>query len=139
MSSFYNKVSGDTLPTLIDWGDSVSNSDTLKSILQKGYKVVFRKQYMVVLHKDTDYIVRNTELDFSRGHSHLKSLKMSQQLCRNVVDCKNPKTRNGYLLESHLRVLPDCEYKDKIENLIEIRNDKVRGNNYYFNVNKGCQ
>ena len=139
MPSFYNKVSGGTLPTLKDWGDFVSNGDTLKSIMQKGYKIVFRKQHMVVLHKDADYMVWNTELNFDCGHSHLKSLKMAQQLCRNVVCEKMPKTKNIYLLHSHIRTLPDCDYKDKIEDLIQVKEDKMRGNNYYFNVNKGCQ
>lgn len=112
---------------------------TLRGILSKGYSVVFRKQYVIVLHKDADYIVWNTNLDFKCGHSHLKSFKMAQQLCRNVVEEKMPKTRNTWLLESHTRILPECDYKIKIEELIEVRQDKLKGNNYYFNVNKGCQ
>jgi hypothetical protein len=64
---------------------------------------------------------------------------MAQQLCRNVVEEKMPKTRNTWLLESHTRILPECDYKIKIEELIEVRQDKLKGNNYYFNVNKGCQ
>ena len=132
-----NKVNAMRSQLYKDWGDSMCNNDTLKSILKNGYKVVYRRDYMVVLHKCSDYLVWNTNIEFEQGHSHLKSLKMAKQLCKNIVCEKMPKTRNCWLLKSHVRTLPDCNYRDKIIDLIEIRNDKKEGNNYYININRG--
>ena len=93
--------------------------------------MVYRNKYMAVFRKQKRIIVRNMRQEFEY-HSHVDSERVAKTICNNVVNKKFPKTRNHWLLISHIRVSDDPEYTKKIEKLLEVRRDK--GKKYFYNV-----
>ena len=81
------------------------------------------------------FIVINTSKPFERGHTHLKSLKMAKTIVCNVKNNKMPKTRNHYLLISHIRLSSDDGYIGKINELLRVRQSK--GKRSYYNCMRG--
>lgn len=76
------------------------------------------------------YIVYNTKKPFESGHTHLKSFGMAKVIINNVINKKNPKTNNMYLLESHIRLSNNEKYISYIKHLIDVRKCKK---DEYFN------
>lgn len=76
------------------------------------------------------YIVHNTKKPFEIGHTHLNSFGMAKVMINNVINKKNPKTNNIYLLESHIRLSDDEKYIAYIKHLIEAKKCKK---DEYFN------
>lgn len=106
------------------------NHKAFKNLCEKGYNVVHKLEYMVVLQKKDNIIIWNLRLPYSskkiKGHGHIKSIKMGKVICRNVVDNIFPKTRNIYLLITHIRVSDNEEYKSKIQDFVNIKKSKQR-------------
>lgn len=74
---------------------------------------------------------------WENAHTHIRTKRMAYRIKKNVEQNRMPKTRNGYLLESHIRVTMNDRYRDKIQQLIDTR--KHKGKEYYINVNKGAR
>lgn len=63
---------------------------------------------------------------FENAHTHIKSKVIAKTIKNNVMHDRFPKTRNEYLLTSHIRVSSNENYIKKIEQLINIRKNKRR-------------
>jgi hypothetical protein len=104
--------------------------EKIKPFIEFSYKymVVFRSK-----HKN-EFIVWNTLKPFSengkKGHGHIPSLKMAKTICYNVADNKFPKSRDHYILISHIRCSNDEEYISKIEQLLDVRRQKGKTMSY---------
>ena len=94
----------------------------------EGAKKIYQRKEYVILSVKRGYVVYNIEKKFKEGHSHLKSFNMAKTLIDNCINNKIPKTRNLYLLESHIRVTNNEKYKKLIEELISTRGSKEQIN-----------
>lgn len=81
--------------------------------------------------KRIGYIVYNTKREWNGNHTHLKSYSMAKTIINNVIYHKKPKTKNLYLLQSHIRLSDDEGYIQFIENLINVTKNK--GKKIYIN------
>ena len=103
-------------------------------------KIVYRRKQFIILEvkdsKRKGYIIHNTNKPFSTGHTHLKSLDMAKVIINNVITGKIPKTKNEYLLISHIRISEEKRYINSIEKLIETRKNKSNQNYYNSNSKK---
>jgi hypothetical protein len=90
---------------------------------------------------DDGFIVVNLDkvekYGFDKAHTHIKSKKIARTIKDNILNNRFPKTRNEYLLISHIRVSDDKEYVDKIEHLINTRKNKKKEK--YINSQKGTR
>ena len=84
------------------------------------------------IYKASDgHMIWNTSLPWEEGHTHgIKSLSMAEQIVDNVHKKRIPTTRREYLLESHIRIAGDEEYRDKLVGLKERRHNRKQ---MYFN------
>lgn len=83
-------------------------------------------------------IINLTKVDkygFEKSHTHIKSKPVAKTIKNNVLNCRFPKTRNEYLLTSHIRISDNEGYIQKIRQLLRIRRNK--GKSKYINVQKG--
>ena len=100
-------------------------------------KIYERKEY-IILKVKRGYIVYNTKKSFEDGHTHLQSFEMSKTIIDNNIRKRRPKTKNIYLIESHIRVTDDSKYKQLLEGLIEVKKDKTKEKKYnnirYYNI-----
>lgn len=71
---------------------------------------------------------------FKNAHTHIKSKMVARTIRNNVMYDRFPKTRNEYLLTSHIRVSNNESYIKKIEQLIKTRRSK--GVQKYANVQR---
>ena len=72
---------------------------------------------------------------FENAHTHIKNKGMATTIRDNVLRKKMPKTRNTYLLSSHLRISTDEKYMRKIQELIDVIENKDSPK--YYNVGYG--
>lgn len=84
------------------------------------------------IYKSADgHMIWNTSLPWDEGHTHgIRSLAMAEQIIDNVHKKRIPTTRREYLLESHIRLAGDTDYKDKLIGLKARRMDRKQ---IYFN------
>ena len=82
---------------------------------------IYSKDEFIILRVTSNgkvgYIVYNTKKSWSKGHTHLKSYSMCEILIKNVINKKKPKSKNFYLLDSHIRISNDLKYVAMLENL----------------------
>ena len=97
--------------------------------------IVYEKGEFIVMKVRSDdrvgYIVHNTNKKWEEGHTHLKSFNMAKELINNVIKHKKPKTSNGYLLMSHIRVTNDESYEKYIQDLMKTK--RCKGKQTYRN------
>ena len=92
-----------------------------KKVYEKGSFIVLK----VKSRNKVGYIACNTKKIFKDGgHTHLNSLRMAKTIIDNVINKRTPKTKNIYLLESHIRLSNDEKYNRYIEDLIVARNTR---------------
>ena len=94
---------------------------------------VYEKQNYIILKvksgKKIGYIAYNTRKEWEEGHTHLESFNMAKTIIDNVIKHKKPKTKNLYLLQSHIRLTDDPSYVKFINELVDARKNK-RKNGY---------
>ena len=94
---------------------------------------VYEKQNYIILKvksgKKIGYIAYNTRKEWEEGHTHLESFDMAKTIIDNVIKHKKPKTKNLYLLQSHIRLTDDPSYVKFINELIDAKKNK-RKNSY---------
>lgn len=83
----------------------------------------------------TEYGFRITLDDGSDQHTHLKSKSFCKKLIDYVVDRKIPKNVSNYILKSCIRISDNETYRNKIAELIQVRNNKTK-QNYYNTIKK---
>ena len=104
-----------------------SNRDNSKKVYEKDHYIILQ----VRSGKKVGYIAYNTRKEWEEGHTHLESFNMAKTIIANVIGHKKPKTKNSYLLHSHIRICDDQEYVEFIEQLMETK--KQKGRHEYIN------
>lgn len=93
--------------------------------------VVYSKgDFKVYTDGKRGYKVHNTKYPMKIAHTHIKKLHVCKTIINNVMTGKIPKTRNLYLIESHIRVSDSIEYIDALKSL-------MRKKQTYYNVQNG--
>ena len=89
---------------------------------------VYEKQNYIILKvksgKKIGYIAYNTRKEWEEGHTHLESFNMAKTIIDNVIKHKKPKTKNLYLLQSHIRLTDDPSYVRFINELLDPKKNK---------------
>lgn len=100
---------------------------------------VYEKQNYIILKvksgKKIGYIAYNTRKEWEEGHTHLESFNMAKTIIDNVIKHKKPKTKNLYLLQSHIRLTDDPSYVKFINELVDAKKNKRKSsyrNERYF-------
>lgn len=95
---------------------------------------------MVQVKKGHDDFIVYQEGDFSNHHAHVKNQSVAHMLRRNVNNGIIPKSTDLHLLESHLRVAKDIDYRkailDRISEVSERKDRKSRNLELLFNYKK---
>ena len=76
-------------------------------------KLVYIKKHFIITKVQNGYIVYNTDKEFEKGHTHLKSFKASKTAIDLVLNSKIPRSTNFYYLESLIRLSSDKKYIEK--------------------------
>ncbi len=91
---------------------------------------VYEKEHYIILKvksgKKVGYIAYNTHKEWEEGHTHLESFNMAKTVIDNVIKHKKPKTKNVYLLYSHIRLSDDPSYIKFIDSLIYMKKHKTK-------------
>ena len=100
---------------------------------------VYEKENYIILKvksgKKIGYIAYNTRKEWEEGHTHLESFNMAKTIIDNVIKHKKPKTKNLYLLQSHIRLTDDPSYVKFINELVDAKKNKRKSsyrNERYF-------
>lgn len=100
---------------------------------------VYEKEHYIILKvksgKKIGYIAYNTRKEWEEGHTHLESFNMAKTIIDNVIKHKKPKTKNLYLLQSHIRLTDDPSYVRFINEVIDAKKNKRKSgyrNERYF-------
>lgn len=120
--------------------DPIQALNTYEGILENYLLIHNQNSIGVFRHRrhKGDLLVWNVIKPWEEGHSHFKSQNVAVMIANNVALNRKPKrnmcTRN---LASYPRIATsEYKYLDWVNNLIETKKDKIRGNNYYINVGK---
>ena len=93
---------------------------------------VYEKEHYIILKvksgKKIGYIAYNTRKEWEEGHTHLESFNMAKTIIDNVIKHKKPKTKNLYLLQSHIRLTDDPSYVRFINELVDTKKNKRKTN-----------
>lgn len=91
---------------------------------------VYEKEHFIILKvksgKKIGYIAYNTKKEWEEGHTHLDSFNMAKTIIDNVLKRKKPKTKNLYLLNSHIRLSDSQAYDRFINDIINARKNKKK-------------
>lgn len=90
----------------------------------EGAKKVFERKEYIVLQVKRGYVIYNQNKIFKDGHTHIRSYKIAKTIIDNCINRKRPKTKNIYLLESHIRISTNEKYINLLKELIE--NNKTK-------------
>lgn len=103
-----------------------------------GGKLVYELDEYIIMEVHSGnrvgYIAYNTNKPWEGSHSHLKSFNMAKTIISNVKNHKKPKTKNLYLMKSHIRLSADEDYIKYIEDLMYVT--KSKGKQDYRNRSK---
>lgn len=93
-------------------------------------KIFERNEYMIFQVKE-GFVAYNTKKAFEEGHTHLKHFNAAKKAIDLVISKKIPKSTNVYYLTSLIRLTSDEKYVEKIQELIETREQKGKKEKYY--------
>lgn len=96
-----------------------------KEVIDNSQKVYEKDHYIILKVKSgkkVGYIAYNTKKEWENGHTHLESFNMAKTIIDNVIKHKKPKTKNLYLLQSHMRLSDSEEYDKFITDIVESKN-----------------
>lgn len=95
------------------------------------YNKVYEKKEFIIFQVKDGYIAYNTKKVFQEGHTHLKHFDAAKTAIDLVINKKIPKSTHGYYLISLIRLSEDEYYINKINELIESRDQKGQKEKYY--------
>lgn len=101
-----------------------------RKVKQDNSQKVYEKEHFIILKvksgKKIGYIAYNTKKEWEEGHTHLDSFNMAKTIIDNVLKRKKPKTKNLYLLNSHIRLSDSPAYDRFINDIINARKNKKK-------------
>lgn len=83
-----------------------------------GKKIFQRKEYSIYRVRD-GYIVHNTNKEFKRGHTHVRSFNKAKSIVDLCVRKKLPDTPRAWEIESLMRITNNNTYRNKLRDLLE--------------------
>lgn len=86
--------------------------------------IKYHKDNFIIFNADGGIVVYNTDKDFDKGHTHLKSFKAGRDAINFVLMQKIPSRASNYYLRSLVRLSTNSRYINKIEDLIKVRKQK---------------
>ena len=80
-------------------------------------KIIKELKPLVILYssKEERYIVYNTNKEWSKGHTHIKTFKQAEYLCDCIRKSKVPNNVNKYFIISLIRLSNVKKYSNKLE------------------------
>lgn len=94
------------------------------------------EEYRGFIIKCTETGCRVCRSDDNNTHIHFKNYHAAKRLIDNVVDEKIPRRVGNYYLSCITRLTINEKYKEKVEQLLEVR--KIKSRQRYFNPHKKC-
>lgn len=98
-------------------------------------ELIYQRGKFIIFKAGNNVVVYNTSKVFEEGHSHLRSIKSAKDAIYFVEGKKIPKSSRNYYLVTLQRISDDVGYVDKIQELIDVRTQKGK-KQQYFNPNK---
>lgn len=95
------------------------------------YNKIYEKKEFIIIQVKEGYIAYNTKKSFQEGHTHLRHFEAAKTAIDLVLKKKVPKSKDGYYLTSLIRLSEDDIYINKINELIEAREQKGKKDKYY--------
>lgn len=84
------------------------------------------------IHKLKDGTFRVTRINIDADyHTHMKSKQLAKTAIHNVCYSKIPLNSRDYTLVSMYRLSDDENYRDKIQQILDTRQQKGKKNDYY--------
>lgn len=88
---------------------------------REGASKIYEKEGYIILKMKRGFIAYNSKKEFSKGHTHLYNFNMAKTVIDNCIKKKRPKTDSLYILDSHLRLSKDEDYKLFINEIIDAK------------------
>lgn len=88
------------------------------------------KDFRIDRLQDASFRVTRTDIS-GDYHAHMNSKKLAITVIHNVCSGKIPLYSRNYTLESMYRLSDDENYRDKIKDILEVRKQKGKKDNYY--------
>lgn len=85
---------------------------------------IYSKNEFIIIKVGNEYVVINRNKDFKNGHSHIKNFNTAKYIIDMVIHKRIPNHLPIYLLISLLRISDDDDYKTKIQDLIDVKNNR---------------
>ncbi|MEF9991392.1 MAG: hypothetical protein RRZ84_06645 [Romboutsia sp.] len=95
------------------------------------YNKIYEKKEFIIFQVKEGYIAYNTKKVFQEGHTHLKHFEAAKTAIDLVINKKIPKSTDGYYLSCLIRLSEDSSYIDKINELIQSREQKGKKQKYF--------
>lgn len=88
------------------------------------------KDFRIDRLQDTSFRVTRTDIS-GDYHTHMNSKKLAFTVIHNVCSGKIPLYSRNYTLVSMYRLSNDEKYRAKIKDILEVRKQKGKKDNYY--------
>ena len=80
----------------------------------------FERIHEYAIYRVADgFIIHNTNYPFNVAHTHIRNHGVCLKIIQNCILKRKPKTRDKYLLTSHIRICKDPKYQALIQRLID--------------------
>lgn len=95
---------------------------------------IYRRRHFNIYNAgNNQFIVHNTKLEFSNGHTHIRSFSTAKFIIQLSLHKSIPKHLSNYLLISLIRINNDEDYIDKLNEMLKQEKDKRKGTSYRNN------
>lgn len=88
------------------------------------------KDFKIEKIKDGSFRVTRTDI-YGDYHTHMKSKRLAKTVIHNVCYGKIPLNSRNYILISMYRLSNDEKYRGKIQEILDIRKQKEKKDDYY--------
>lgn len=115
-----NKIADvtDIPETLYRYDDLMKEKPNFNKISEGARKIFQRKEYSIYKVSE-GYIIHNTNKNFNKGHSHVRSFNKAKSLIDLCVRKKLPNTPRAWEIESLIRITNNNTYRNKLRNILE--------------------
>lgn len=91
---------------------------------------IYRKRNFNIYNAGNRFIVHNTKMEFSNGHTHIRNFSTAKFIIELSLHKSIPKHLSNYLIISLIRINTDEEYKDKLNDMLKYEVEKRKGTSY---------
>ena len=95
---------------------------------------IYRKIHFNIYSAGNRFIVHNTRMEFSKGHTHIRNFSTAKFIIELSLHKSIPKHLSNYLLISLIRINDDIEYINKLKIMLHEQDlSKRKGTSYKSN------